>query len=124
MRWMLGVCEGLADMETIQLSNGRYLSDGDCTHLYECACFDRLAKRALDLKQTRWKCRPKQHQLEHLLLDFACKLRTNPRYDANYMGQDMIRRVKVLALSCHPAHVSRHCLLKYTLQVALPYREM
>ena len=117
----------MAEMENVQMSNGRYLSDASCDMLRQAyllyrVCYDRLARRALNLRQTRWKCRPKQHQLEHLVLDFAMVLRTNPRYDANYMGEDMVRRVKHIALASHPQHVSRHVLLKYTLQVVLPYR--
>ena len=125
---MLGVCEGLAEMENVQMNNGRYLSDASCHLLHQAyllyrACYDRLAQRALQMRQARWKCRPKQHQLEHLVLDFAMVLRTNPRFDANYMGEDMVRRMKMVALASHPQHVSRHVLLKYTLQVVLQHRQ-
>ena len=125
---MLGVCEGLAEMENVQMTNGRYMSDASCHILHQSyllyrSCYDRLARRALSLGQARWKCRPKQHQLEHLVVDFAMVLRTNPRFDANFMGEDMVRRMKQVALASHPQHVSRHVLLKYTLQVVLQYRE-
>ena len=114
-------------MESVQLLNGRYLGDDACAKLQQAyylyrACFDRLASRSLSLGSTRWTARPKQHQLEHLVLDFACVLRTNPRHDANYMGEDAVRRAKILAVSSHPLYVSRHVLLKYALQVSLRYR--
>ena len=114
-------------MENIQLTNCRYLEESACQKLLEAyllyrACFDKLASRALTKKQARFKLRPKQHMLEHLVLDFVCDLRLNPRYDANYLGEDMVRRVKALAISSHPSHLSRHVFLKYAMQVCLRYR--
>ena len=124
---MRGVCTGLAELESVQLENGRYLNDGSCRRLEQAyylyrACYDRLASRSQYLGRARWKVRPKQHQLEHAIYDFACANHTNPRYDANYMGEDAVRRSKLMAVASHPQYVSRHVLLKYALQVSLKYR--
>ena len=60
--------------------------------------------------------------LEHEVIDFIAEYRLNPRYAANYMGEDAVRRIKQLAVASHPNHVSRHVLLKWSLQFSLPYR--
>ena len=59
------------------------------------SCWFFVGNRELSTSSSKlgWKVRPKQHQLEHLALDFV---RTNPRYDCNYLGEDMIRRTKQL----------------------------
>ena len=109
------------------MENGRYFTEDQCRfcesayYLYR-ASYDRLASMALANGIPRWKVRPKQHMLEHEVIDFIAEYRLNPRYAANYMGEDAVRRIKQLAVASHPNHVSRHVLLKWSLQFSLPYR--
>ena len=118
---------GLMHFEQTQMENGRYMKEDQCRfcesayYLYR-ASYDRLASMALAQGVPRWKVRPKQHMLEHEVIDFMCEHRLNPRYSANYMGEDAVRRVKQLAVASHPNFVSRHVLLKWSLQFSLPYR--
>ncbi|CAE7308593.1 unnamed protein product, partial [Symbiodinium microadriaticum] len=127
LKLILGVVTGLMHFEQTQMENGRYFTEEQCRfcesayYLYR-ASYDRLASMALAQGIPRWKVRPKQHMLEHEVIDFMCEYRLNPRYSANYMGEDAVRRVKQLAVASHPNHVSRHVLSKWSLQFSLPYR--
>ena len=118
---------GLMHFEQTQMQNGRYFTEDQCRfcesayYLYR-ASYDRLASMALAQGNPRWKVRPKQHMLEHEVMDFMCEHRLNPRYSANYMGEDAVRRIKQLAIASHPNHLSRHVTLKWSLQFSLPYR--
>ena len=126
-RLMRGVAKGLVEMENVQLVNTRFMglealeSLEAAYYLYRSA-YSQLANRAISEGVARFKLRPKQHQCEHLIYDFALVYHTNPRFDANFMGEDMVRRTKQLALASHPSYVSRHVLMKYALQVCLRYR--
>ena len=114
-------------MEQLQLENGRYFREDQC-HSFEAAyylyraSYDRLASISVKKAVARWKCRPKQHMLEHAILDFVLVLRQNPRYSANYVGEDGVRRVKQLAIASHPNFVSRHVLFKWAMQFSLRFR--
>ncbi|CAE7299286.1 unnamed protein product [Symbiodinium sp. CCMP2592] len=127
LQLIFGVVTGLMQLEQIQMENGRYFTEDQCRYcesayyLYR-ASYDRLASMALANGIPRWKVRPKQHMLEHEVIDFIGEYRCNPRYSANYMGEDAVRRVKQLAVASHPNHVSRHVLLKWSLQFSLPLR--
>ncbi|CAE7330515.1 unnamed protein product, partial [Symbiodinium sp. CCMP2592] len=127
LKLILGVVTGLMYMEQLQMENGRFFREDVCQnfeaayYLYRSS-FDRLASRAVMLQVPRWKCRPKQHMLEHAVLDFVMVLRQNPRFSANYLGEDAVRRVKQLAIASHPNFVSRHVLFKWALQFSLRFR--
>ena len=116
-------------LEQTQIENGRYFTEDQCQfcesayYVYR-ASYDRLASLALANGTPRWKVRPKQHMLEHAVLDFMCQHRLNPRYSANYMGEDAVRRCKQLAVASHPNHLSRHVMLKWSLQFSLHYRSI
>ena len=43
--------------------------------------------------------------MEHLIYDMEWR---NPRYLANFLDEDFVRRSKRLALKAHPKHVSKH----------------
>ena len=109
------------------LAYGRYLDDPGCEKLrqgyflYRC-CYDRLANQAIEAHALRWKVRPKQHMLEHCIYDFASRAYLNPRFQANYMGEDMVRRCKALALASNPNFMSWHVLVKYILQMGIRHR--
>ena len=84
------------------------------------SAYNSLSSLALQRNLCRWPCRPKQHQLEHLVFEW---MPYNPRYFHNYLNEDAIRRVKGLAIRSHPAHMSQHVLLKYSLQQCLQWRQ-
>ena len=85
------------------------------------AGWSRLTHEALDSQQCRWPQRPKGHYLEHMTYD---TLPWNPRYSHNFVSEDMVRRIKQLAIKSHPAFLSRHVAFKYTLQCCLKWRNM
>ena len=83
------------------------------------AAYNSLSSLALQRNVCRWPCRPKQHLFEHLVFEW---MPFNGRYFHNYLNEDAIRRVKGLASRSHPAYMSRHVLLKYSIQQALAWR--
>ena len=114
----------LARMEQITLEHGRLLSSGALGELRYCymvfrGAFNRLSEQALNDKVCRWPQRPKFHHAEHLYFDSGS---LNPRYTSNYLSEDMVRRVKVVASGCHPAYLSRHVAFKYALEFTLRWR--
>ena len=88
------------------------------------ASYNRLAQEALQNGICRWPVRPKCHYYEHLIYDVRgiddCAL--NGRFFANFQCEDWIRRIKQLAVKCHPAHLSAHISFKYILQCTLRWR--
>lgn len=122
LRWRSGLIGALATMESVQLNNGRVLSDDSykqfvvayCTFR---ACFNSLAERAISQKSVKYHMRPKQHYLGHLTWHFAKGI--NPRYCSNYLDEDFIARTKRVAEKSHPQHTSRLSLLRYTIHVGL-----
>ena len=89
--------------------------------MYLCfrAGYNRLSHEALEANRCRWIQRPKGHYLEHLVLDVGP---FNGRYFHNFINEDFVRRIKHLAASSHPGHMSKHVVLKYALQVCLRWR--
>ena len=83
------------------------------------AGYNRLCSEALDSGRCRWPVRPKAHFVEHLAFDIAP---LNGRFLHNFNNEDFIRRIKHLAMKSHPAHLSSHVVLKYTLQRCLLWR--
>ena len=83
------------------------------------AAYNSLSSLALQRNVCCWPCRPKQHPFEHLVFEWMPSL---GRYFHNYLNEDAIRRVKGLASRSYPAYMSRHVLLKYSIQQALTWR--
>ena len=88
------------------------------------AAYDRLANAALAKRQCRWAVRPKDHFVEHLVLDYRglgnrC---LNGRLCQNFLNEDFMRRVKALAVGSHPGFLSKHVTFKYLLQLTLRWR--
>ena len=106
------------------LQNGRWFTQ-DARTKYEAAylCFrsgwNRFAEMALQASVRRWPCRPKQHYTEHLIYDWPG---VNPRFFHNYLPEDYVRRIKQIAAGSHPAYLSKHVTLKYSLQMCLRWR--
>ena len=81
--------------------------------------YNRLSQQALDRRMCRWVLRPKQHFVEHMVLD---TLPLNPRHMHNFMSEDFMRRIKALAVKSHPAYLSKHVTFKWALQCSLRWR--
>ena len=148
-RLMLGVVLALAGMEEIMCQHGllglqysaftiygncqtnyqewlrRWLPDGACAefrrlyYIYR-AGYNRLSLSAAEASKCRYPQRPKNHHWEHLTLD---TLPRNPRYMHNYQSEDMVKKIKALAIGSHPAYLSKHVALKYVLQCGLRWRQ-
>ena len=126
LRYRAGVCCSLAEIDAVGLENGRRLPDSEWSKLeqaYLCyrSAYNHLAGLAIAAGKPRWHVRPKCHCLEHAVLDFNGK---NLRYMANFLDEDMIRRVKKIAVSCHPRHVAKHVCLKYAISATLRWSGM
>ena len=65
--------------------------------LFFIMCHPGLAKRALDHEVLRWPIYPKIHQFEHLMVDWAKRF-GNPRYYGLMIDEDLVGKVKSLAL--------------------------
>ena len=103
----------------------RIVCDADCrtvtaNYMIFRTAYNALATQAEQLKLCRFHMRPKIHQYEHLVLDF---LPGNPRYSANFLNEDYIRRAKMLAVRSHPIWMAKQVLFRYTLQFCLKWRE-
>ena len=88
------------------------------------SAYDKLANLALSAHQCRWAVRPKDHYFEHLVFDYRgfenrC---LNPRYCQNFLCEDLMRRIKALAVGSHPGFLSKHVTFKYTVQFTLRWR--
>ena len=79
-----------------------------------------LANDSIRDNQLLWKIRPKFHQLDHLVLD--CAPQSNPLRVANYQEEDMVGRMKRLALASHPANLGLSVLERWSWHVALRWR--
>ena len=82
--------------------------------------YNKLAEWALSRSLCRWPLRPKNHYVEHWVLDTSPQ---NARYLHNYLQEDMIRRIKNLVAKSHPAFLSKHVMFKYVLQRTLSWAE-
>ena len=54
-------------------------------------------------------------------MDFGGK---NLRYMANFLDEDMIRRVKKMAVAAHPKYVAKHVCFRYGLAATLRWSGM
>ena len=82
------------------------------------SCWNQLALRALQLQQLRWHLRPKIHHVEHMVMDHVA-IGRNMRYFSCFLGEDMVRRIKRLAVAVHPVSVGMRVLEHYSLHVCL-----
>ena len=124
-RYRAGVACGLAEMELVCLENTRRLTLSEWQRLeegYLCyrAAANHLCRLAITNGIPRWHVRPKCHYLEHAVYDFGMK---NLRHMSNYLDEDMIRRVKRMAVAAHP-FVSQHVMYRYALAACLRWTGM
>lgn len=126
LRYRAGAMCGLCEMERICLRGKRKLSASEQKQMIESYMVYRsgsmkLAAHALELRQPRWRQRPKCHALEHGIFDFH---ELNLRYLSNYLDEDFVRRTKKLALTSTPKLVSRHVLMRYSVAATLRWTGM
>ena len=119
-----GVCMALAGMEEVMLAHGRVLpaeavKQQQQFYLVFRAGYNKLADQALLSGVCRWPVRPKNHYLEHLVYDTAP---LNGRFLSNYVNEDFVRRIKMLAAKSHAAFLSKHVCFKYALQCCMRWR--
>lgn len=113
-------------METVCLEGTRRLTESEWNRLkegymcYRCAN-NHLAEMALANNTPRWRTRPKAHYLEHAIFDFDGK---NLRHMSNFLDEDLIRRVKRMALAAHPRYVSKHVVFRYCVSASLRWSGM
>ena len=115
----------LATMEIVMLKSGRVHSPEAVQTLRSAylvfrAGYQKLNAEALEAGHCRWPQRPKLHYAEHWILD---TLPLNARLLHNYLNEDMIRRIKLIASKCQPACLSKHVCLKWALQTSLRWRQ-
>ncbi len=113
-------------MERICLEGGRRLTIFQQQQMEEAyLCYRsgamHLAALAISQQLLRWHLRPKTHYLEHGVYDFD---RKNLRYMSNYQDEDMIRRVKRMALSANPRCVAKHVVYRYAIAATLRWSNM
>ena len=113
-------------MELVCLENTRRLTLSEWQRLeegYLCyrAAANHLCHLAIANGTPRWHVRPKCHYLEHAVYDFGMK---NLRHMSNYLDEDMIRRVKRMAVAAHPRYVSQHVVYRYALAACLRWTGM
>ena len=113
-------------MELVCLENTRRLTLSEWQRLeegYLCyrAAANHLCRLAITNGIPRWHVRPKCHYLEHAVYDFGMK---NLRHMSNYLDEDMIRRVKRMAVAAHPRFVSQHVMYRYALAACLRWTGM
>ena len=82
--------------------------------------FNELAQSAISRGLPRYHMRPKVHVLEHIAVEFKYK---NPRYFSNYLGEDMVRRMKALASNSPARDMSHHVMYRYCVQMCWMLRE-
>ena len=125
-RLLRDVLWSLQEFFVVLASHGQFLeSDASprpmevlqqCYYTYRSK-YNSLALAAIDLGQIRWPVRPKNHKLEHMVLDFA-PLR-NPRYVQCMLDEDMMRFTKRIVVRTHPHVFGTRTLMLYLVAVSL-----
>ena len=123
LRYRAAVACGLAEMEAVSLESGRQHTHSQWERLQQAyLCYragaTHMANVALSMGVPRWHVRPKCHMLEHGIYDFHGK---NLRYMSNYIDEDMVRRVKRIALSANPRFLAKHVAFRYAICATLKW---
>ncbi len=118
MRKTVFECMVLADLT--MRGEGRFMSDSAVQTLGDCVegamiAYDYLSKEAARLGIRNWKPIPKMHLMEHSAYDMAPHC--NPRHVHGYMDEDMVGKVKKIAVRCHPSTAGMRALQRYVLRV-------
>lgn len=123
VRYRCGLIGGLATMESLMLRNGRWfsavtVSEFETAYLCYRSSLNVLASHALGAKLLRYHMRPKIHQLGHIVYQF---LPRNPKYYSCYLDEDMVSRVKNVAVVAPPLHTSRLAMQRYIIHVCMAW---
>ena len=94
------------------------ISETNCVFFSGCKCAlhrrsQGLADEALGAGVVRWPLRPKQHQFQHLIMDFA--VYSNPRHFSCTLDEDLVGRLKKITSHTHPRTMSVRVLQHYAL---------
>ena len=79
--------------------------------------YNELALAGIRHGLVRWPVRPKNHQVEHMVLDFAP--RRNPRHVQCMLDEDMMRFMKRIVVRTHPHVFGTRVLMQYLVAVSL-----
>jgi hypothetical protein len=125
-RLRAGVTSGLAEMELVSLEGGRVLTFHQWMRLEQGylvyrAASTQLGALSLERGKPRWRQRPKGHSLEDQVYDFHL---LNPRYTANYLDEDFVRRSKRIAIKSDARFVSQHVINRYAVAACLRWTKM
>ena len=125
-RLRAGAASGLAEMELVSLEGGRVLTFHQWLRLEQGylvyrAASTQLGAISLERRKARWRQRPKGHSLEHQVSDFH---HLNPRYTANYLDEDFVRRSKRIAIKSDARFVSQHVIQTYAVSACLRWTKM
>ena len=121
-RLRAAVFVGLNEMRKAFSRAGPILSQESCriaekyNSMYHSS-LNSLANESIQHGKLLWKIRPKFHQLDHLVLD--CATLSNPLRVANYQEEDMVCRLKRMALACHPANLGQSVLERWSWHAGL-----
>ncbi|CAJ1393633.1 unnamed protein product, partial [Effrenium voratum] len=126
VRTQAGTVCAMANMAEIMARNTRVLTESDMRLYKMCALamrcgYMKMAVSAHSKRQLRWKLRPKWHQLACHLVPLAP---LNPRYFANYLDEDYVRRIKQLAVRRTAAGMSSEVCQRYCIQVCLRWASL
>ena len=122
-RMRSAVIGALATMDSLQLRGGRKLDPNAVAEFKRAyitfrVALNSLADFALGTKVLRYHLRPKLHQMGHVVYHYLPK---NPRYFQCYADEDMVARMKRVAVASHPLHVSRLAMLRYIINVCMKW---
>ena len=81
--------------------------------------YNELARASIERGLPRFHLRPKLHILEHIAVEFKG---LNPRYFANYLVEDAVRRFQTLASASPARYMSHHVMFRYVVQMCLAFR--
>ena len=118
---ILALTWGLWQYYEIVYSNGRYLTDSVIDRLEDAVHvalinYSALAAEFCETDPRYFCCKPKDHQLLHLVEVWVRTTKINPRYIANYKNENFVRLMKRMCKVCDkralPDRVIEHFLLE------------
>ena len=115
-------------MELVSLEGGRVLTFHQWMRLEQGylvyrAASTQLGALSLERGKPRWRQRPKGHWAIPLNTKFMI-FTLNPRYTANYLDEDFVRRSKRIAIKSDARFVSQHVIQRYAVAACLRWTKM
>ena len=111
----LAIADGLVRVYEIFGSPDMFFTDEVKLELEDISqtmmgCYRNLSIESLHKNERKWKIKPKFHSTQHIL-EHQSFINTSKVW--LYSDEDLMRHVKEVALSCHPAHVPYMSLYKW-----------